>query len=88
MNEEQQAQLIAFVANFTAMLLEGSASRDQAQLVLEVGVSCLIATVFKISQDYPEAAEVSDFARGVIHTSLRHFYDKAKVPRSVPLHAW
>ena len=60
---------------------EGSAAREQAELVLQAAASCMIGVVFKIGQDSAEADMVSDFARRVIATALKLQYEPHTIKR-------
>ena len=85
MTEEQQKQLTEFLALFAWMLKEGSASREQAVLVLQAAASCMIATVFHVGKDHPEADAIGEFAGRVIGAAERLQYEPKL--RSRQLHA-
>lgn len=75
MSEEQQTHLTEFIALFAWMLHEGSAAREQAEIVLQAAASCLIGGVFNLGKDHPEAEAIAEFAGRVIATALRLQYE-------------
>lgn len=75
MSEEQQIQLTEFLALFAWMLKEGSAPRQQAEIVLQAAASCMLGVVFKLSKDHPEAETIAEFAGRVIATALTLQYE-------------
>lgn len=83
MSEEQQHQLVGFLSLFAWMLKEGSASREQAEIVLQAAASCMIAAVFNIGSEHPEAESIAAFLRRVIQTALKLQYEPQAVSRGL-----
>ena len=83
MNEEQQNQLVRFLSLFAWMLKEGSASREQAEIILQAAASCMIGAVFNIGSEHPEAESIAAFIRRVIQTAIKLQYDPKAVSRGL-----
>ena len=75
-SEEQQTQYISFVANFTHQLAKARIPRAQAEIMVALAASTLLATVFRVQPNVDETLD--EFAAVVVRQAIRQFYREGK----------